>query len=47
MTALTYSWACRSCNASGTGPTSDKDAERHTKQASHATVSGAKPKEGR
>lgn len=47
MTATESSWACRNCPATGTGPTSDRDAERHGKQHSHATVTTTRPKEGK
>ena len=50
-TTLTQRWACiahehlEHCDAAGTGPRSDRDAEKHTKTTGHATSSVGAPEE--
>lgn len=50
-TALRQRWACVAhehlahCDAHGTGPRSDRDAERHTKTTGHSTSSISEPEE--
>lgn len=45
MVVLIQSWECleKDCDAKGEGPTSDRDAERHTKQTLHGTRSSGRP----
>lgn len=45
MTALVESWACRNCDAHGTGTTSDRAADKHTRTTGHTTRTTATPKE--
>ena len=46
MTALTIHWRCYYCTESGTGPSSNAAAEKHTKQHGHATCTWTTTKEG-
>lgn len=43
MTTLAMSWRCLTCPAHGDGPDADREAERHTKRARHATVASGRP----
>lgn len=50
-TVLAQRWACIAhehlphCDAAGTGPRSDRDAEKHTRSTQHATSVVAEPEE--
>ena len=35
--AFLTGWWCLDCEVAGTGPTSDKDAEKHTRSTMHGT----------
>jgi hypothetical protein len=43
---LVFGWRCLDCDEHGEGPTSDKQAEKHTKASQHGTTSWGRP-EGR
>lgn len=50
-TTIAQSWTCIAhehlahCDAAGTGPRSDRDAEKHTRTTGHSTASIAEPEE--
>jgi hypothetical protein len=45
MTRVTYGWQCADCGESGSGPRSDKAAERHTSATGHSTRAYGTPEE--
>jgi len=40
---LTHAYLEPACDAHGTGPRSDREAEKHTKAERHSTVSSGRP----
>lgn len=44
---VTENWACLDCDATGGGPTSDKDAAKHNRTTRHSTRAWTRPKEPR
>ena len=43
--SITEAWTCTTCDAHGTGPGSDRAADKHTRTTGHTTRTTATPEE--